>query len=217
MMPVDAGYTPFSPTADDAVHVVAIGPVGEIDDGAADVSEFAARLAQQLVDIAHRLFGLSARVPYPDRIAVEIASDLPPDEDHVAGTHHLAEVVVQVLIGIGVLGIEFAKPVVSHRIHLSRHGLRHPGPNRRSRRVLCARFPAPVPVPTIVQHVRRTHGISCRLRSAVKPPAAAEGTRHPAPQASRPKKAVATRVLLSASCRGVSPRNCATRSTMWGR
>ena len=66
-------------------------------------SQRRARLGQQHLDVVHRLLGLGGGIADPDRLrGVEVLADLAAQEHGVAGDHGLAEVVVEVLIGIGV-------------------------------------------------------------------------------------------------------------------
>jgi hypothetical protein len=63
--------------------------------------------------MAHRLLGLSRDVTDAHRFAcVEILADLSAQVDHSAGDDRLTEVVVEVLFGVGVPGIEGPDPVV---------------------------------------------------------------------------------------------------------
>jgi len=72
------------------------------------VRQVAARFLQQLLDVLHRLLGLLLRIAQADQVALEIGADLAAHIDGVAGAHGLAQVVVQRLVGIGVLGVEHA-------------------------------------------------------------------------------------------------------------
>ena len=70
---------------------------------------------EQQGDVGHRLFRLAGRVADGQALpGVQVLGDLATQVDRVAGDHRLAEVVVQVLLGIGFLGIELADPGVCH-------------------------------------------------------------------------------------------------------
>jgi hypothetical protein len=81
-----------------------------------------AGLAQEQVDVGHRPLRLRLDVADADRLAgVEVLADLPAHVDGVAGDDGLAEVVVQLLLGIGVPGVERPDPGVTpgddRRVH----------------------------------------------------------------------------------------------------
>ena len=103
----------LEPAAHDPVHRFAVADVGEVDGDLDDVAQRAACLVEQHRDVAHRLLGLSLDVADADRFpGVEILADLTAQVDHAAGDDGLAEVVVEVLLGVGVLGVERPDPLV---------------------------------------------------------------------------------------------------------
>ena len=81
-----------------------------------------AGLAEQQVDVGHGLLGLRGDVAHADVFrCVEVLPDLPAQVDGVAGDDGLAQVVVQVLFGVGVAGVERADTGV--RAHARRRSL----------------------------------------------------------------------------------------------
>ena len=100
--------------ADDPVDVLAVARVGEVDGDLADVLELAAGLLEELLDAFHGVVGLGGRVADADHLAVEGEAGLAAHEDVVAGAHHHAEVVVEALLGVHVLGVELAQALVRH-------------------------------------------------------------------------------------------------------
>ncbi|MNE88541.1 hypothetical protein D3C80_1858570 [compost metagenome] len=72
------------------------------------MAQVAARLFQQLLDVAHGLLGLGARITEAHQLAVEIGTDLTTHIHGVAGAHGLAQIVVQRLVRVGVFGVEHA-------------------------------------------------------------------------------------------------------------
>src|SRR5882724_1580548 len=103
--------------SDLAVDRFAVAWIGDVDRDFADVFGLCARLFEQGLDVRHRLFGLAGGVADRNaRRGVEILSDLASYENKTAlGDHRLAQIVVEALLGIGVLGVELANPSVSHR------------------------------------------------------------------------------------------------------
>jgi hypothetical protein len=59
---------------------------------------------------------LSCRVADSNTLrSLEVLADLPAHEDHRAlGKNHLAKVIVELLLGVGVLGVELADLLVCH-------------------------------------------------------------------------------------------------------
>ena len=106
----------LEPAADGAVDRLAVARVGQIDGDLADVGEPGAGLAEQLLEVPHRLLGLTRRIAERDaRAAGEILPDLAAHEhQRAARLDHLAEVVVEPLLGVGVAGVELAQPLVGH-------------------------------------------------------------------------------------------------------
>src|SRR5216683_4194531 len=103
--------------SDLAVDRFAVTRVGDVNRDLADVFNLRAGFLEQGLYVRHGSFGLAGRVA--DRNArrrVEILSDLTAHEYKAAlGDHGLAQIVVEALLGIGVLGVELANPSVSHR------------------------------------------------------------------------------------------------------
>ena len=98
------------------VNRLAVAHVGEIDHDAADVVHVAARLFHEHLDVRHGLGGLRRGVADVEGLArVEILGNLAAQE-HRAPTrdHALAEVVVELLLGIGVPCVEFAVTIMRH-------------------------------------------------------------------------------------------------------
>ena len=102
----------LEPAAHDPVHRFAVADVGEVDGDLDDVLQRAARLVEEHRDVAHRLLGLCRDVADADRLpGVEILADLSTQVDHSAGDDRLAQIVVEVLFRIGVLGVEGPDPL----------------------------------------------------------------------------------------------------------
>ncbi|MNF57546.1 hypothetical protein D3C84_390780 [compost metagenome] len=72
------------------------------------MAEVAAGFLEQLLDVAHGLFRLGTRVAEAHQLTVEVGPHLATDIHRVAGAHGLAQVVVQGLVGVSVLGVEHA-------------------------------------------------------------------------------------------------------------
>ena len=70
--------------------------------------ELRARFAQELLDVRHRLFGLRSGIANPDvDRRVEVLPHLTADKDGAAASDHgLAQVIVELLLGIGIARIE---------------------------------------------------------------------------------------------------------------
>ena len=67
------------------------------------MGERGAGLAEQQLDVVHRLLGLAGRVTHGDALAgVQILRDLAAQVHGVTRDHGLAQVVVEVLLGVGV-------------------------------------------------------------------------------------------------------------------
>src|SRR5829696_3861111 len=115
----DRVYT-LQPVADYAVHWLAVARIDDVDRDLTDVLEFRARLAQEHVDVRHRPLGLAGWIADRDAVAcLEILTDLATNKHHGPARHNrLAQVVVKLLLGIGVLGVELAQPLVGgHPAH----------------------------------------------------------------------------------------------------
>ncbi|MNE41082.1 hypothetical protein D3C80_1351340 [compost metagenome] len=77
------------------------------------MAQVAARLFEQLLDVAHGLFGLGPWITETHQLAVEIGTDLATHIHGVAGADRLAQVVVQGLVRVGVFGVEHADTSMS--------------------------------------------------------------------------------------------------------
>src|SRR6056297_1718766 len=99
------------------VDGLAVAHVGDIDDDLDEVLHRPAGLLDQLLDVLHDLVGLLGRIMtvQVERI-VEVLRALPPQVDRLAALrdNRLAEVVVEVLLGIGVAGVELADAGMGH-------------------------------------------------------------------------------------------------------
>src|SRR5918995_1628890 len=104
----------LQPFADNAVHRFAVARIDDVDGDLADVLEFRARLAKKHVDVRHCPLGLAGWIADCDALAcLEILTDLAANEYHGPARHNrLAQIVIQLLLGIGVLGVEPAQPFV---------------------------------------------------------------------------------------------------------
>ena len=99
------------------VHRLAVAHVGDIDDHLDQMLHVPARLLDQLADVLHHLVGLLHRVMAFDILRiVEILWTLTahPQRRAAARGHCLAEVIVEVLLGIGIAGVELADAGVCH-------------------------------------------------------------------------------------------------------
>ena len=122
----------LQPASHHAVDRLAVAHVGQVDDDLDDVRELAARLVQQHRDVGHRPLGLGLDVADPDRLArVQILADLAAQVDGVAGADGLAEVVVEVLLGVGVARVERPDPGVLHAAPTSSASTRSDSPAER--------------------------------------------------------------------------------------
>ena len=76
--------------------------------------EAGAGFLEQHLDVRHGLLGLAGRIADGDALAVSRSCPIwPRNEDHgAARDHRLAEIVVELLLRVGVLGIELADALV---------------------------------------------------------------------------------------------------------
>ena len=85
------------------------------------MAQVATGFFQQLFEVFHRLFGLSAGIAQPDQIACKIGTDLAAHVDGITSAYRLAEIVVQRLIRIGFFGVEHTNTLMSrHNSSLKR-------------------------------------------------------------------------------------------------
>ena len=104
------------PAADRAVDRLAVARVDEVDRQLDQVLHPAAGLLEQQVDVGHGALRLRLDVADADGLAgVEVLADLAAYVDGVAGDDRLAEVVVEVLLRVGLLGVERPDAEVSAR------------------------------------------------------------------------------------------------------
>ena len=125
-----------------AANVFAHGPVdrlpvahvGDIDDHLHEMLHAPARLLDELADVLHHLVGLLDRVVALDVLCViEVLRTLASEPYGTSATrdHRLAEIVVEVLLGIGVPRVERSDARMGHACqlslpHQSRHDDAHP-------------------------------------------------------------------------------------------
>src|SRR5713101_6576085 len=111
-----SGRASAEPPADRAIDRLAVARIDDVDRDLADVFQLCSGLFEKRLDVGHRLFGLASRIADRNAFrAVEVLADLAPNEHHAAFRYHgLAQIVIEALFGIGVLGIEFPDAGVSH-------------------------------------------------------------------------------------------------------
>ena len=99
-----------------AVHGLPVADIGEVDDEPTYLVQRRPRFFQQHGDVGHRLLGLLPGVADVKRLSgLEVLGDLTPQEHHRAAGHYdLAEVVVEVLFGVGVPRVEGTESLVGH-------------------------------------------------------------------------------------------------------
>ena len=99
-----------------AVDGLTVAHIGQIDDDLAQMLHRAAGLLDQLPDILHDLVGLLDRIMACDVFGgVEVLGALAAQKHGPAARHHgLAQVVVELLLWIGVLGVELADTRMCH-------------------------------------------------------------------------------------------------------
>ena len=115
----------LEPASHHPVHRFAIADVDQIHRHLHDVLQRAACLFEQHRDVRHGLLGLCFDVADADRFpGVEILTDLPAQVDHSPCHDGLGEIVVEVLLGIGVAGVERpdADVVAHQRVPRTRSG-----------------------------------------------------------------------------------------------
>src|SRR3990167_6714657 len=135
--PGGAGKDALQPLAHLAIDRLAMADIGDVDDDAADMAELAARFLEQEFYVLHGLARLHRGVADKEALAgLEILRDLAAEEDdRPAGNHRLAEVVVELLLGIGVARVERSDPGMDGRMG-GRVGEAHASPSRRSERAI---------------------------------------------------------------------------------
>src|SRR5690606_22804753 len=98
------------------VDRLAVAHVGQVDHDLAQVLHPSATFLDQLPDVLHHLVGLLHRVVAADVLRiVQVLRTLAAQEDRgAAGDHGLTQVVVQLLLGVSVPGVELAVALVGH-------------------------------------------------------------------------------------------------------
>jgi len=88
------------------------------------VFQSGAGLGQELLDVGHGLLRLRLGVAHADvDRGVEILAHLTANEDRrTPGHHRLAQIVVELLLRIGIAGVEFTDSSVHGRLHIRRRG-----------------------------------------------------------------------------------------------
>jgi len=100
-------FLALHPPAEHLVDRLAVADVRHVHVAGRDVGELRAALAQQQLDVVHHLLGLAGRVADRDRrTGVEILRHLAAQVDGAPGDHRLTEVVAEVLLRVGVGGVE---------------------------------------------------------------------------------------------------------------
>src|SRR5262245_43614670 len=107
---------PFEVPADNTIDSFPVTWVDDVYRDLANVLERRARLLEQHLDVLHGLVGLSCHVADSNALrSLEVLADLPAHEYHRAlSNDHLAQVIVEPLLGVSVLGIELAYSLVCH-------------------------------------------------------------------------------------------------------
>ena len=85
--------------------------------GLYDMTQVAAGLLQQLLDVTHRLFGLRTGVAQPDQVTLKVSANLTAHIHSISGSNRLAEVVIQILIGIRLPGVKHANALMRGCVH----------------------------------------------------------------------------------------------------
>lgn len=90
--------------------------IGEIDDQFREMLHLAASFFDELTDVLHDFMGLLGGIAAGKVLGgVEILRALSSQENHgTSGNNSLAKVIVEALFWIGVLGVEFADPLMCH-------------------------------------------------------------------------------------------------------
>ncbi len=122
-MPVDTGNTPAQPPPDGAIDRLTEPRIGDVNRHLANVLEPRTGFVQQTVDIRHGLFGLRGRITYADvHRGVEILAHLAAHENGSAPRDdRLAQIIVELLLGIRVPGVELTDSSMHSRCpHMTR-------------------------------------------------------------------------------------------------